>query len=116
VRKLVSSAVLLAAASCIFALAGGAAATTPQGVPDRTPRMGGGDVMGMQHGVPEGHLPGSSANVELIGELEPTDQFGPIVEGQIADLAVFKNFAYLNSPSSPRWRADITARALTSSA
>ena len=29
-----------------------------------------------QHGMPGGHLPGSSANVELIGELEPTDAFG----------------------------------------
>ena len=45
----------------------------------------------------DGHLPGSSANVELIGELEPTDEFGPIVPGQIADLAVYKDFAYLNS-------------------
>ena len=52
---------------------------------------------GMQHGQPGGHLPGSSANVELIGELEPTDEFGPIVPGQIADLAVYKDFAYLNS-------------------
>jgi hypothetical protein len=50
-----------------------------------------------QHGEPGGHLPGSSANVELIGELEPTDEFGPIVPGQIADLAVYKDFAYLNS-------------------
>ena len=58
-------------------------------------------MAGMQHGMPEGHLPGSSANVRLIGELEPTDEFGPIAEGQIADLAVFKNFAYLNSWNEP---------------
>jgi hypothetical protein len=77
--------------------AGGATAT----VPDRTPRTGGGDVAGMQHGMPEGHLPGSSANVRLVGDLEPTDEFGPIADGQIADLAVFKNFAYLNSWSEP---------------
>jgi hypothetical protein len=56
---------------------------------------------GMQHGPIEGHLPGSSANVELIGELEPTDEFGPIVPGQIADLAVYKGFAYLNSWNEP---------------
>jgi hypothetical protein len=88
------------AVACLLAaglLTAGATAT----VPDRTPRMGGGDVAGMQHGMPEGHLPGSSANVRLIGELEPTDEFGPIAEGQIADLAVFKNFAYLNSWSEP---------------
>jgi hypothetical protein len=97
VRKLVSSAVLLTAAVLMLVLAGGATAT----VPDRTPRMGGGDVGSMQHGPMTGHLPGSSANVELIGELEPTDAFGPIVEGQIADLAVFKNIAYLNSWNEP---------------
>ena len=56
---------------------------------------------GMQHGPMEGHLPGSSANVELIDELEPTDEFGPIVPGQIADLAVYKGFAYLNSWNEP---------------
>ena len=95
-RKLVSSAVLLTAAVFMLVLAGGAAAK-----PDRTPMIGGGDVMGMQHGPMSGHLPGSSANVRLIGELEPTDEFGPIAEGQIADLAVFKNFAYLNSWSEP---------------
>jgi hypothetical protein len=97
VRKFVSSAVLVSAAALTLALAGGATAM----VPDRTPRIGGGDVMGMQHGPLTGHLPGSSANVELIGELEPTDAFGPIVEGQIADLAVYKNFAYLNSWNEP---------------
>jgi hypothetical protein len=62
-----------------------------------------GDVFtgGMQHGPMEGHLPGSSENVELIGELEPTVPFGAIVPGQIADLAVHKGFAYLNSWNEP---------------
>ena len=55
----------------------------------------------MQHGSDEGHLPGSSENVELIGALEPTVPFGPIVPGQIADLAVHKGFAYLNSWNEP---------------
>jgi hypothetical protein len=92
--RLVAGACVLAA---MLLTAGGATAT----VPDRTPRTGGGDVAGMQHGMPEGHLPGSSANVRLVGDLEPTDEFGPIADGQIADLAVFKNFAYLNSWSEP---------------
>src|SRR5687768_12848392 len=83
----------------MLALASGA--TGAPGVPDRTPRMGGGDIMGMQHGMPEGHLPGSSENVQLIGQLEPTVPFGAIAEGQIADLAVFKNIAYLNSWNEP---------------
>jgi hypothetical protein len=97
VKTLASSAAALTAAAFMLVLVGGATAA----VPDRTPRMGGGDVAGMQHGMPEGHLPGSSANVRLIGELEPTDEFGPIAEGQIADLAVYKNFAYLNSWNEP---------------
>jgi hypothetical protein len=50
-----------------------------------------------QHGGDEGHLEPSSENVELVGKLEPDDEFGPIVEGQIADLAVYKDYAYLNS-------------------
>jgi hypothetical protein len=97
VRKFLSSGVVAAAALALVLVGGATAAPT---VPDRTPRMGGGDTS-MQHGMPEGHLPGSSSNVELIGELEPTVPFGPIAEGQIADLAVFKNIAYLNSWNEP---------------
>jgi hypothetical protein len=54
-----------------------------------------------QHGGDHGHLPASSSNVELVGSLEPSAVFGPIVEGQIADLAVYKDYAYLNSWSEP---------------
>jgi hypothetical protein len=50
-----------------------------------------------QHDGDLGHLPASSSNVELVGSLEPSAVFGPIVEGQIADLAVYKNYAYLAS-------------------
>ena len=56
---------------------------------------------GMQHGTLTGHLPGSSLNVELIGSLEPMVPFGEIVPGQIADVAVYKDFAYLNSWNEP---------------
>jgi hypothetical protein len=65
----------------------------------RDPHAGEGDnaTAGHQHGGDHGHLPASSKNVELVGQLEPTDQFGGIVEGQIADLAVYKDYAYLNS-------------------
>jgi hypothetical protein len=52
---------------------------------------------GHQHGGLEGHLPGSSSNVQRVGKLELTGQFGDVVPGQIADLAVYKDFAYLNS-------------------
>jgi hypothetical protein len=56
---------------------------------------------GHQHGGEEGHLTPRRKNIELIGKLEPTKRFGDIVEGQIADLAVFKNAAYLNSWNEP---------------
>jgi len=50
-----------------------------------------------QHGGTGGHLPASSANVQLVGKVELTKAFGSVVPGQIADLAVYKDFAYLNS-------------------
>jgi hypothetical protein len=54
-----------------------------------------------QHGPVEGHLPPARRNVRLVGKLEPTRAFGPIVEGQIADLTVHEGFAYLNSWDEP---------------
>ena len=56
---------------------------------------------GHQHGGEEGHLRPRRKNVEVVGKLEPTKRFGDILEGQIADLAVFKNTAYLNSWLEP---------------
>ena len=52
---------------------------------------------GDQHGGTEGHLPGSSLNVQRVGKLELTGRFGNVEPGQIADLSVYKDFAYLNS-------------------
>ena len=52
---------------------------------------------GHQHGGDEGHLPAEQVNIDLVGKLEPTKQFGDIVPGQIADLEVYKKSAYLNS-------------------
>ena len=54
-----------------------------------------------QHGQSEGHLLPTRKNVRLVGKLSPTSRFGDIVEGQIADLTVFRKFAYLNSWSEP---------------
>ena len=56
---------------------------------------------GHQHGGEEGHLTPRRKNVQLIGKLELKKQFGDIVPGQIADVAVFKNAAYLNSWNEP---------------
>lgn len=54
-----------------------------------------------QHGGADGHLLPTRKNVRLVSKLSPTDQFGDVVEGQIADLAVHKRYAYLNSWSEP---------------
>jgi hypothetical protein len=54
-----------------------------------------------QHGGSEGHLLPTRKNVQRVSKFSPTGKFGDIVEGQIADLAVFKGFAYLNSWNEP---------------
>ena len=67
---------------------------------------------GGQHGPVSIHLPAVQQNVELVGKLElntPTQYRlnatePPIVEGQIADLAVYKNSAYLASWAEPSCR------------
>jgi hypothetical protein len=112
VQQLLRRAPLVLAALALLMLAAAAAAAAP-GKPspkdrapfntiaadDNAPSLFTGGAH--QHGSDEGHLPGSRRNVRLIGELEPTVPFGPIVPGQIADLAVFKGFAYLNSWDEP---------------
>ena len=55
------------------------------------------------HGTPIDHLPGVQQNMELVGELNlisPTTG-NPVLPGQIADVAVHKGYAYLNSWDSP---------------
>ncbi len=46
---------------------------------------------GQQHGPDEGHLPPTSANVQLVSHLELKN----VVEDKIADVGVFKGYAYL---------------------
>ena len=50
-----------------------------------------------QHGGTDQHLPATKKNVRLLSEFEPTTPFGPVVAGQIADLWIYKETAYLNS-------------------
>jgi hypothetical protein len=66
-----------------------------------------------QHGPATEHLPAVRENVELVSSLEmstpaalrtPETADQPVLPGQIADLAVYKNFAYLNSWSEPTCR------------
>ena len=46
-----------------------------------------------QHGGTDGHLPASSDNVRLVSKLKLSN----VVEGKIADVGVFKGYAYLAS-------------------
>jgi hypothetical protein len=129
-RSLRRAVVVAAATSLLLALPGGAAAAPTKqqrlqaklaqvakerarqrAAEDTAPFASGGSLMGgaadalvspgHQHGGEEGHLPPTRKNVQLIGKLEPTKQFGDIVPGQIADLSVFKKTAYLNSWNEP---------------
>ncbi len=54
-----------------------------------------------QDGGQGGHLPPARENMELVSKLELTQPFGNVLPGQIADVAVFKDTAYVMS-----WWAD----------
>jgi hypothetical protein len=93
---------LLVAAAVICASASTAGAVPAnRTIADRAPSADGGDSTfsgdGHQHGGDDGHLPGSRANVQKVGQLELTGRFGNVAAGQIADLSIYKDHAYLNS-------------------
>jgi hypothetical protein len=50
-----------------------------------------------QHTGLADHLPPARENMEVVGKLELEKPFGNVLPGQIADVAVFKNAAYLMS-------------------
>ena len=68
---------------------------------DRSPRLqtapfsAGGPSL-QQHGSDDRHLPPTRKHVEVVSKLEPLSQ-GPVGEAQIADVAVYNGFAYLQS-------------------
>lgn len=55
------------------------------------------NLQAQQNGGVGGHLPGSSANVELVGQLTLSN----VEEGQISDVATLGNYAYLGSFDTP---------------
>jgi hypothetical protein len=82
------------------------AATTPEKVnpkSDISPVLvhGGSVGSGGQHGSESGHLPARRENFELVSKLELTGRFGDVTPESIADVAVHKGFAYLNSWNEP---------------
>jgi Ca2+-binding RTX toxin-like protein len=70
---------------------------SPNAIPPETPDSPGtrGPATS-QHGGDTDHLPPVVKNVELVSKLSPQLR-GAIEEGQIADVSVYKGFAYLNS-------------------
>src|SRR5215216_5203821 len=110
VMPMLRAAVVFAVAAMLLAVASMAvAAPVKRTSADRAPfNTDGGDSFSGdadQHGGTDGHLPGSSSNVQRVSKLELTGRFGDVVPGQIADLAVYKDFAYLNS-----WQEDTCTR------
>ena len=63
----------------------------------RTAPSGDSSYFSAQHGGSDLHLPATRKNVRMLSKFEPTTPFGPIVEGQIADLSIYKETAFLNS-------------------
>jgi Ca2+-binding RTX toxin-like protein len=86
------------AAACgvlVLGLAGAATAqprATAQKSAARADAAPTGAASALQHGPLENHLPPVASNIDVIGKLRVTDK----LDG-IADLAVYKNFAYLNA-------------------
>jgi hypothetical protein len=77
--------VLAVAAIALLALASSAAAHPDDPIDDGVVEEG-------QHGGTGGHLPASSSNVQLVGKLRVTP---PGTTGYVADVATFRNYAYL---------------------
>jgi hypothetical protein len=55
----------------------------------------------VHHGSADGHLPPTQQELELVSRLEPIGAFGDVEPGQLADVAVHKGYAYLNSWDDP---------------
>ena len=84
-------------------LALGFAGATAKGAPGTAEAPGKEDVAtwgntpSQQHGGSSLHLPAARENIELVGKVEVKGRFGNVLPEQIADVAVYKNYAYLNS-------------------
>jgi hypothetical protein len=97
------------AAGVLFAVGGSPAIAAIPGFDSSLPRTSDGPnasavqtpLSSSQHGPTEGHLPPTQQELEVVGKLEPTGAFGDVQPGQIADLAVYKGYAYLNSWDNP---------------
>jgi len=83
-------------------------AAIPPGFDSRLPHVSdsaleptGGTMSSSHHGGSVGHLPAKQEELELVSRLELTGAFGDVQPGQLADVAVHKGYAYLNSWDNP---------------
>jgi len=65
---------------------------------------------GAQDGGLANHLPPAHENMELVGKLELSAPFGNVLPGQIADVSIFKDAAYLNSWAIKDNETDVACR------
>ena len=65
---------------------------------------------GLHHNGLFNHLPPARENMEVVSRLEMTAPFGNVLEGQIADLSVYKGWAYLMSWSPKDNAADLECK------
>jgi len=70
-------------------------ADTPLEIDRQQARLDGESADDEQHGGPDGHLPGSSKNVDLVGKVNVSGAVGVDKASHIADVAAFGNYAYL---------------------
>jgi hypothetical protein len=68
----------------------------PNVMPSPFTQSGTRSLRSAQHGGDTDHLPPVNKNMQFISKLEPSGK-GPIEPGQIADVSIYKGFAYLNS-------------------
>jgi hypothetical protein len=111
VGSCISRAVRAALLATTLLVLGGssAAAAIPPGFDPTLPNVSDGPGGGsgqppsspLHHGPSEGHLPPTQQELELVSRLEPTGAFGDVEPGQLADVAVHKGYAYLNSWDDP---------------
>ena len=92
-RMLRTMSVLLLAAPLALVL-------SPATQAARAPTSPGDSGSAQQHGGLANHLPPARENMELVGKVELTAPFGNVLEGQFADVAVFKKAAYVMSWSA----------------
>src|SRR5215211_5412561 len=77
---------------CVFGIAASQAGAAVPLVAQGYDPVDGPPPAGMEHPGGPGHLPPGSRNMDLVSKLKLTN-----VDGGIADVAAFKNYAYLNA-------------------